>query len=171
MEQQTYDSMATWMSETIPGVSKNWVSDALSYDALELLSAGVAAAAVVYYLDKGQTDKLSELIGSMGIVSITSANPILGLVMVAALAYALATGVDIGEKDVAEGVVKSAVISGVFVLLPTTFLVELAVVVAVGILLNKGMTDKNYAIVYDYGEEKAASFISWLPKIQEGACL
>ena len=171
MEQQTYDSMATWMSETIPGVSKNWVSDALSYDALELLSAGVAAAAVVYYLDKGQTDKLSELIGSMGIVSITSANPILGLVMVAALAYALATGVDIGEKDVAEGVVKSAVISGVFVLLPTTFLVELAVVVAVGILLNKGMTDKNYAIVYDYGEEKEASFISWLPKIQEGACL
>lgn len=165
MEQQTYDSMATWMSETIPGVDKSWVYDALSYDVLELLSAGVAAAAVVYYLDKEQEDKLSELIGSMGIVSITSANPILGLVMVASLAYALATGVDIGEKDVAEGAVKSAVISGVFVLLPTAFLVELAVVVAVGILLNRGMTDKNYAIVYNYGEQKATSLMSWLPKI------
>ena len=78
MEKQTYDSMANWMTKTIPGVNKQWVYDAFSYDALEIFSAGISAVAVVYYLDKGQVDELSELLGSMGIVSIVSANPILG---------------------------------------------------------------------------------------------
>ena len=92
MEKQTYDSLANWMSKTIPGVNKQWVYDAFSYDALEILSAGISAAAVIYYLDKGQVDKLSELLGSMGIVSIVSANPILAMVVISSVAYALATG-------------------------------------------------------------------------------
>ena len=165
MEKQTYDSMANWMSKTIPGVNKQWVYDAFSYDALEILSAGISAAAVVYYLDKGQVDELSELLGSMGIVSIVSANPILAMVVISTVAYALATGVDIEGKATAEGAVKSAIISGVFVLLPSVFLVELAVVLGVAILLNRGMTDKNYAFLHDYMLKQAAGFKSWVPVI------
>ena len=163
MEKQTYDSMANWMTKTIPGVNKQWAYDAFSYDALEILSAGISAAAVVYYLDKGQVDKLSELLGSMGIVSIVSANPILAMVVISSVAYALATGVDIEGKGAAEGAVKSAIISGVFVLLPSVFLVELAVVLGVAILLNRGMTDKNYTFVHDYMRKQAAGLKSWVP--------
>ena len=163
MEKQTYDSMANWMSKTIPGVNKQWVYDAFSYDALKILSAGISAVAVVYYLDKGQVDKLSELLGSMGIVSIVSANPILAMVVISFVAYALATGVDIEGKGVAEGAVKSAIISGVFVLLPSVFLIELAVVLGVAILLNRGMTDKNYAFLHDYMRKQAAGFKNWAP--------
>ena len=163
MEKQTYDSMANWMTKTIPGVNKQWVYDAFSYDALEILSAGISAVAVVYYLDKGQVDELSELLGSMGIVSIVSANPILAMVVISSVAYALATGVDIEGKGAAEGAVKSAIISGVFVLLPSVFLIELAVVLGVAILLNRGMTDKNYAFLHDYMRKQAAGFKSWVP--------
>ena len=163
MEKQTYDSMANWMTKTIPGVNKQWVYDAFSHDALEILSAGISAVAVVYYLDKGQVDELSELLGSMGIVSIVSANPILAMVVISSVAYALATGVDIEGKGVAEGAVKSAIISGVFVLLPSVFLIELAVVVGVAILLNRGMTDKNYAFLHDYMLKQATGFKSWVP--------
>ena len=163
MEKQTYDSMANWMSRTIPGVNKQWVYDAFSYDALEVLSAGISAAAAIYYLDKGQIEELSELLGSMGIISIVSANPILAMVVISFVAYALATGVEIGGKAVAEGAVKSAIISGVFVLLPSVFLIELAVVVGVAILLNRGMTDKNYAFVHDYVRKQTAGFERWVP--------
>ncbi len=163
MEKQTYDSMANWMSKTIPGVNKQWVYNAFSYDGLEILSAGISAVAVVYYLDKGQVDELSELLGSMGIVSIVSANPILAMVVISSVAYALATGVDIEGKGAAEGAVKSAIISGVFVLLPSVFLVELAVVLGVAILLNREMTDKNYAFVDDYMLKQAAGLKSWVP--------
>ena len=133
MEKQTYDSMANWMSRTIPGVNKQWVYDTFSYDAFEILSAAISIAAVVYYLDKGQVDELSELLGAMGILGIVSANPVLAMVVVSSVAYALATGVDIEGKAVAEGAVKSATLSGVFVLLPSVFLIEFVVVVGVAV--------------------------------------
>ena len=96
-------------------------------------------------------------------MSIVSANPILAMVVISFVAYALATGVDIEGKTAAEGAVKSAIISGVFVLLPSVFLVEFAVVLGVAILLNKGMTDKNYAFVHDYMRKQAADFKNWAP--------
>ncbi|MCY4262559.1 MAG: hypothetical protein OXC97_04495 [Candidatus Dadabacteria bacterium] len=170
LEKQTYDSAANWMSRTIPGVDKQWVYDAFSYDVFEILSAGISAAAVIYYLDKDQVEELSELLGSMGIVSIVSANPILAMVLISAVAYALATEVEIKGKEVTEGAVKSSIISGVFVLLPSVFLVELAVVVGVAILLNRAMTDENYAFVYDYIQKQSAGFVSWIPECKVLGC-
>ena len=40
LEKETYDSMANWMTKTIPGVDKKWVYDALSYDVMEIILVG-----------------------------------------------------------------------------------------------------------------------------------
>ena len=46
----------------------------------------------------------------MGVVSIVSANPLLALVMISCIAYAIATGTDLNAK--AATIVKSLIISG-----------------------------------------------------------
>ena len=159
MEKQTYDSLADKLSSL--GISKNWTYDALSYDVLEILGAGIAAATVVYFLKTGQVEELSQALGAMGIVSIISANPLLALVMISSVAYAIATGTDLNGKAAMEGIVKTSVISGALVLLPGAFLLQVTAAVAIAILLEKGMTERNYSFAKDYLLERTLTLKSW----------
>ena len=161
MEKQTYDSLADKLSNY--GVSKNWTYDALSYDALEILGAGISAAAVVYFLKTEQIEKLSQALGAMGIVSIISANPLLALVMISSVAYAIATGTDLSAKAATEGIIKSSLISGALILLPGTFLLQVTAAVAIAVLLEKSTKDENYAFAKDYAMEKIDALKTWIP--------
>ena len=167
MEKQTYDSLADKLSNY--GISKNWTYDALSYDAIEILGAGISAAAVVYFLKTEQIEELSEALGAMGIVSIVSANPLLALVMISSVAYAIATGTDLDAKAAMEGIVKSSVISGALVLLPGVFLLQLTAAVAIAVLLEKGMEEENYAFAKYYAMEKIDELETWIPGIKKEA--
>lgn len=165
MEKQTYDSLADKLSNY--GISRNWTYDALSYDSLEILGAGISAAAVVYFLKTEQIEELSEALGAMGIVSIVSANPLLALVMISSVAYAIATGTDLNTKAAAEGVVKSSIISGALVLLPGAFLLQVTAAVAIAVLLERTMKDGNYEFVKGYAIEKISELEAWIPDIQK----
>ena len=167
MEKQTYDSLADKLSNY--GVSKNWTYDALSYDALEILGAGISAVAVVYFLKTKQVEELSQALGAMGIVSVLSANPLLALVMISSVAYAIATGTDLNAKSATEGIVKSSIISGALILLPGTFLLQITVAVAIAVLLEKSMKDDNYAFAKEYAMERINVLRTWIPGIQKGA--
>ncbi len=167
MEKQTYDSLADKLRNY--GVSKNWTYDALSYDVLEILGAGISAAAVVYFLKTEQVEKLSEVLGAIGIVSVVSANPLLALVMISSVAYAIATGTDLNAKAAMEGVIKSLVISGAFILLPGTFLLQVTTAVAIAILLEKKMKDENYVFAKDYAMERINALRTWIPNVQKEA--
>ena len=165
MEKQTYDSLAGKLSNY--GISRNWTYDALSYDALEILGAGISAVAVVYLLKTEQIEELSEALGAMGIVSIVSANPLLALVMISSVAYAIATGTDLNAKAATEGVVKSSIISGALVLLPGAFLLQVTAALAIAVLLEKTMKDGNYEFVKGYAIEKISELEAWIPDIQK----
>ena len=167
MEKQTYDSLANKLSNY--GISKSWTYDALSYEALEILGAGISAAAVVYFLKTEQIEELSQALGAMGIVSIVSANPLLALVVISSVAYAIATGIDLNAKAAAEGVIISSIISGSLVLLPGAFLLQLTAAVAIAILLEKTMKDENYEFAKDYAMEKINELKTWIPDIQKEA--
>lgn len=164
MEKETYDSLADRLSKY--GVSRKWTYDALSYDALEVIAAGMSVAAVVYFLRTGQIEELSEALGAMGVLSIASANPLLALVMISSVAYAIATGTDLDAVAAIEGVVKSSIISGAFVLLPGAFLLQITAALAVSILLEENMKDENYNFVGDYAMEKIGDLKAWIPDIQ-----
>lgn len=163
MEKQTYDSLADKLSNY--GISRNWTYDALSYDALEIIGAGISAAAVVYFLKTEQIEELSQALGAMGIVSVVSANPLLALVMISSVAYAIATGTDLNAKAATEGIVKSSIISGALVLLPGVFFLQVTAAVAIAILLEKGMTEKNYAFAKDYVLERTLTLKSWASEV------
>ncbi len=165
MEKQTYDSLANKLSNY--GVSKSWTYDALSYDALEILGAGISAAAVVYFLKTEQIEELSEALGAMGIVSVVSANPLLALVMISSVAYVIATGTGLNAKAATEGIVKSSIISGALVLLPGAFLLQVTAAVAIAVLLEKNMKDENYAFAKAYTMEKINELETWIRDIQK----
>ena len=163
MEKQTYDSLADKLSNY--GISRNWTYDALSYDAFEILGAGISTVAVVYFLKTEQIEELSQALGAMGIVSIISANPLFALVMISSVAYAIATGTDLNAKAATEGVVKSSIISGALILLPGAFFLQVTAAVAIAILLEKGMTEKNYAFAKDYVLERTLTLKSWASNV------
>ena len=167
MEKQTYDSLADKLSNY--GVSKNWTYDALSYDVFEILGAGISAAAVVYFLKTEQIEELSEVLGAIGIVSVVSANPLLALVMISSIAYAIATGIDLNAKAAMEGIVKSSIIYGALVLLPGAFLLQVTTAIAIAVLLEKSMKDENYAFAKDYAMERINALRTWIPDIQKEA--
>ena len=164
MEKQTYDSLASKLSKY--GISKRWTYDALSYDALEVLAAGISAVAMVYFLKTEQIEELSETLAAMAVVSVASANPLLALVMVSSVAYAIATGPGLDAGAAVEGIVKSSIISGTLVLLPGMFLLQIAVAVAIALLLEETMKDENYAFVEEFAMEKINELGTWIPDIQ-----
>ncbi len=172
MEKQTYDSLSGSLNEY--GIGKNWTYDALSYDAVELFSAGISVAAVVYFLRTGQIEKLSKAVGAIGIVGILSANPILALVAISSVGYAIATGTDLNARAAAEGIVKASVVYGALLLLPGAFLMQISVAVALSVLLEKGMTKKNYSSAKGYLEKMSStllkSFSDRLPR-RVNACI
>lgn len=84
-----YDQVAVALSG-VPGVDKTWVYDLFSYDVFEVFSAGLGAAGILFALNHDDLEKLSELLGTMGVVGVISANPIMGLVMIVTTGFAFA---------------------------------------------------------------------------------
>jgi len=77
-----YDATAEWLSSTIPVASKSWFYDLMSFDVFELLSTSLGVAGMLYALSKDDKERLSEILGSMGVISIMSANPLMGIAAV-----------------------------------------------------------------------------------------
>jgi len=80
---QWVNSVTGW----IPGISKEWLYGLLSYDASKLFSASLGAVGAVFFLKNDDIERLSEILGAMGISSIITANPILGLITIVITAY------------------------------------------------------------------------------------
>ena len=84
---ESYDSWANTISK-IPGVDKKYAYDLLSFDAYEILSTAIGSVGIFLALKKKDQEKLAELLGSMGIISILSANPIMGIFTISSAAFA-----------------------------------------------------------------------------------
>ena len=72
----------------LPGVSSEWVYDLFSYDVFEVFSAGLGAVGIIFAFGHDDLERLSEVLGTMGITSVISANPLMGLAVIATTGYA-----------------------------------------------------------------------------------
>ena len=107
---------------------------------------------------------MSEALGTIGVMSIASANPLLALVVISSVAYAIATGTDLHSAPAAEGIFKSAVVSGVLVLIPGAFLLQVTAAIAISLLLEKNMTEENASFAKDYMREKSLMLKHWFER-------
>lgn len=84
------ENFEVWVDKLdwIPGVDRKYLYDLCSFDAFEILSVALGAVAVVFALKKKDQKKLAEILGSMSIISIISANPVMGIFIIATACYA-----------------------------------------------------------------------------------
>lgn len=148
MEKATYNQMADWASKNIPGVDKKYVYDALSYDVMELVVSTVAIVAIMYALNQQDFEMLSELLGSIGITSIATANPIMAIIMIVTTAYLIKTG-DIEYGVMAKGAGITTLGFAIVNVVAMPVLVEMIVMLVILGALNKYATKENMVSSYE----------------------
>ena len=142
VSKESFESWVNAVSGWIPGMDRKYLYDLLSFDAYELLSTGLGVGAVMFALKKEDEEKLAELLGSMGILSILSANPLMGLAVVAVSVFAYKK-----KKMEFDGVAfaKSGVVAtssiALFGILGLPILFELVIVGVLTALLRKKVLD------------------------------
>jgi len=92
----TYDRVSAYLQSNF-GIPRNWFYDLNSYTAPELLGGVVGVVATALMWNRADTEQFSTLVGGMGISAAMSANPLLLVVTVVALAKAFHKARQSGE--------------------------------------------------------------------------
>ena len=137
LEKADYARWVDNFAGRIPGVDRQYLYDLLTFDAMEIITTGFTLAAVWFAFNKEDKQKLAQILGAMGISSITAANPIMGLatIIVTAYAYWKHGGVDVAGLIKGGGL--TAFSAFMFSIMGLPVLVELAVVISLSIILGK----------------------------------
>ena len=132
-------------------IPKDWFYDINSYTAAEVLGATIGVVTVVLAWNRADTEAFSKIVGSMGVSAVISANPLLLIVAVVALARAFHKARHTGEYDeFVDGQIKGAVVAGssllVFALMGASapMFVVLISGIAVGILASKATENVSF---------------------------
>ena len=86
-DKATFAEVAGFL-ETNLRIPKDWFYDLNSYDAAELLGGVIGIVATALCWNRADTETFSKLVGGMGVSALVSANPLLLLITVIALAKA-----------------------------------------------------------------------------------
>lgn len=142
VEKSTFDELVDKITKAFPHIKKEYFHDLLTINAGEVFSLGVAAASALFLLSKDDEEKLSEVLGAMGANSIISANPLMGLLMIIAMGYAVfVRKMKVHKRKAARGAFNLGVSSAVFWSLSFKFWVELALALVISLILRKYILD------------------------------
>ena len=111
-DKTTYDHVSGFLSEHL-GISKKWFYDLNSYDATELIGSSIGVIAVALNWNKASTEQFASLVGGMGLSALRSANPLLIVVTIVALARSFHKAHESGEYiEMIDGGIKGGIGSG-----------------------------------------------------------
>ena len=137
LDQESFNVWADKIVSSVPFVNKSYLYDLLSFDAMEIVSVGIGAVSVFFCLNSQDKKRLSEIIASMGVVSIASANPIMAVFVIGISAYAYTVK---KTKLEPSAFLKSASVSivscALFTILSMNIFLELLIVIIVSSLFK-----------------------------------
>jgi hypothetical protein len=140
LEKDSYDAWAEHLSGL--GISKSYTYDLLSFDALEIFVSAFGVTAAMFAISSEDQKKLAESLASMGIVSIISANPIMGVSVIVTAMYGYKKkGMELDRDAALLGATKSLIFSDLLAAVSLPWLVEFSVMLVV-IKLSKDHADK-----------------------------
>lgn len=84
---ETYHKVADTLNQTF-GIPKQWFADLAAYDSAEVFGGLLGSVALVFRWSDGEARDFGAIVGGTGLAAIVSANPILGVVTLVALAKA-----------------------------------------------------------------------------------
>ncbi len=107
-DKETYDQVSGYLQSQF-SIPKGWFYDVNSFDAAEVLGAGVGVVAVFFCWNRAESEQFGRLAGGMGLSAALSANPLLLIVTIAALARAFQVARLEGRSgDAVDGLVRGA---------------------------------------------------------------
>ena len=114
-DQDTFYGLAGTLENL--GISRDWLRDMVSYDAVELVGSSIGVLAIALNWNNEDVEDFSSLVGGMGLSAAVSANPLLLLVTIVALAKAFHTARKSGDwKEFADGLAKGGICTGAVLL-------------------------------------------------------
>lgn len=111
-DEATFDRVAAALQSHLE-IPKSWFYDLNTYDATELLGGTVGTLALALHWNRADTEAFARLAGGLGLSSVASANPVLLVVTVVALAKAFHQARQTGDYEAfVDGQVKGLVGTG-----------------------------------------------------------
>ena len=141
-DKANYDEWAEKITQWIPGVDKKYLYDLLSFDAGEILGTTIGIIGIFLNFKKQDKEKFSEILGSMGIISLIHANPIMGVCCIVTIAWAFYKKKNLNKKGLIKGGVLSSISMLMFSTLGLPLLIELVFVIVLSNLLRKHLFDQ-----------------------------
>jgi hypothetical protein len=152
VDKGSFDAWAKEISKILPGLDRQYLHDLLTFDAGELVAAGIGAIGVVFCLSKRDQERLSQILGAMGITAVVTANPIMGLLVIAAMGYStFAQKRRLSYSWLLRGVVLASVSLMIFGGLSFPFFVKLVVAVAATTIIRKQILEREGRLVNAWG--------------------
>ena len=107
----TYDQVSGYLQSQF-SIPKSWFYDINSFNAAEVIGAGVGVVAVFFCWNRAESEQFGRLAGGMGLTAALSANPLLLIVTVAALARAFQVArIEDRTGDAVDGLFRGAVMA------------------------------------------------------------
>ena len=154
MSPESYQAVANSLSGTF-NIPKPWLQELLHVNAIEVLGTSIATLALALRWNKATTEEFSRLVGSLGISSIVSANPALGVVALVTTARAFMRSRDKGDyKEAVAGLAKGGFGTGIF--LATSALVSgpawigILTGLCIGAVVNRAISKVHVSDVSDF---------------------
>ena len=149
------ESFDVWVDKlsVIPGVNRAYLSDLLSFDAMEILSSSLGMVGALLCLRNEDEQQLSKYLASMGITSVISANPLMGIMIIATTAYGYAVKkMEIQKTTVLKSSVSTCLSMSLFTILGFPLFLNLVVVGVISHLVTSYVldNDKLHRIVKSY---------------------
>lgn len=110
--QDTFNQVAGTLESTYH-IPRSWFADLNTYTGAELLGGAISALAVVFAWNRADTEAFAKLVGGIGVSAVLSANPLLMLMTVAAMARAFHKARRTGEfAEFVDGQARGGLIAG-----------------------------------------------------------
>lgn len=135
----SYQVASGWFADVVPGASKSWFADLVSFDVGEVLACGVVVVCVLLGMKEGDERAISSSLGSSAAIGVASANPLMLVATIVAVAMAYKRGKRVDATAAAEGTALGAIGMAVFAALSLPVLVELVAVVVVLVLAKRSI--------------------------------
>lgn len=137
VDKENFDQAAEAVKAST-GIEKESFYDLASYDVFEVFSTALGLVGAMFFLKKDDMEKVSEILGSMGIISILSGNVLMGIAVIVQTVYAYVFKKEkIDNKKAVQGAGYSIMSYFIFTILGLPILIELVIVLIVFKLIKK----------------------------------
>ena len=134
-DQDTFNRLAETLGGL--GISRDWLIDLVSYDAVELVGSSIGVVAIALNWNNEDIEEFTTIVGGMGMSAAVSANPLLLIVTIVALAKAFHTARKTGDwKEFTDGLAKGGICTGAVLLVTSTLGGPAVVVLLTGLCVG-----------------------------------